>query len=88
LGVGAGFISVIAKTFEQLDGTVLEDRNVKTMAYLWVCLALTLRVTRLMGQLSLVVLADLSITIVMTHGLWKNKTGWKHTDSHLRGLAV
>jgi hypothetical protein len=38
--------------------------------------------------LTLILLADLSITVVMVWGLDKNKTGWQHTDSHLKGLVV
>ncbi|KAI9635991.1 uncharacterized protein MKK02DRAFT_44689 [Dioszegia hungarica] len=73
LGVGAGFISVIAKKFIRLDSSVVDDPTVKTMAYTW---------------LILISLADLSITVVMVWGLDKNKTGWQHTDSHLKGLVV
>lgn len=31
---------------------------------------------------------DLAITAVVIYGLQKNKTGWKHTDSHLKGLVM
>lgn len=37
---------------------------------------------------SLILAADFSITVIMTYGLHKNKTGWRHTDSHLKGLIL
>ncbi|KAI9637058.1 uncharacterized protein MKK02DRAFT_45767 [Dioszegia hungarica] len=40
------------------------------------------------GWLSLVLASDLIITIIMTHGLYRVKTGWAHTDSRLRRVMI
>ncbi|KAI9632555.1 uncharacterized protein MKK02DRAFT_40860 [Dioszegia hungarica] len=40
------------------------------------------------ATLSLIMVTDLAITAVVIYGLQKNKTGWKHTDSHLKGLVI
>ncbi|KAI9632558.1 uncharacterized protein MKK02DRAFT_40863 [Dioszegia hungarica] len=37
---------------------------------------------------ALSIVADAGITFAIVYGLHKNKTGWKHTDSHLKGLII
>jgi hypothetical protein len=39
-------------------------------------------------QNALSIVADAGITFAIVYGLHKNKTGWKHTDSHLKGLIM
>jgi hypothetical protein len=35
-----------------------------------------------------VLASDLIITIIMTYGLYRVKTGWAHTDSRLRRIMM
>lgn len=41
-----------------------------------------------MVQLFTNVAADLLLTVVITLGLWKSKTGWSHTDGVIKRIIT
>ena len=40
------------------------------------------------AQLFTNVITDILLTVSIAHGLWKSKTGWKHTDGVIQRIIV